>query len=103
MVVWAAGGFPKGWLQGAMTRYEAPLGRSLAVFTHELGTEIRRRLGSHPQVRVVVAGHSLGGAVVGTAERYGLDADAVLHVASAAWGMCVTRTTIRTRPVPATP
>jgi hypothetical protein len=86
MVVWAAGAFPKGWLQGTMTRNEAPLGRSLAVVTHELRTEIRRRLGPHAQVRVVVASHSFGGAVVGTAERYGLDADAVLHVASAGVG-----------------
>lgn len=34
----------------------------------------------------MVAGHSFGGAVVGTAERYGLDADAVMHIASAGVG-----------------
>jgi hypothetical protein len=86
MVVWAAGTFPKGWLQGAMARYRAPLGRALAVFSHELRAEIERRLGPDPGVRVVVAGHSFGGAVVGTAERYGLDADVVLHIASAGMG-----------------
>lgn len=86
MVVWAAGTFPKGWLQGAMTHYQTPLGKALAVFSHELRAEITRRLGPDAGVRVVVAGHSFGGAVVGTAERYGLDADAVLHIASAGMG-----------------
>jgi hypothetical protein len=86
MVVWAAGTFPKGWLQGAMTRYRAPLGRALAVFSHELRAEISRRRGPDSGVQVVVAGHSFGGAVVGTAERYGLDADVVLHIASAGVG-----------------
>lgn len=87
MVVWAAGSFPKGWLQGALTRYQNPLGRLLAVFSHELRAEIARRLGPAADgVRIVVAGHSFGGAVVGAAERHGLDADAVLHIASAGVG-----------------
>jgi hypothetical protein len=86
MVVWAAGGFPKGWLQGAFTRYQSSLGRSLAVFSHELRAEIARQRGPAAGVRIVVAGHSFGGAVVGAAERYGLDADAVLHIASAGVG-----------------
>jgi hypothetical protein len=86
MVVWAAGTFPKGWLQGAMTRYRGPLGRALAIFSQELRAEIDRRLGPGSGVEVVVAGHSFGGAVVGTAERYGLDADVVFHIASAGVG-----------------
>jgi hypothetical protein len=86
MVVWAAGTFPKGWLQGAMTRYRGPLGRALAVFSQELRSEIARRRGPDADVQMVVAGHSFGGAVVGTAERYGLDADMVLHIASAGVG-----------------
>jgi hypothetical protein len=86
MVVWAGGPFPRGWLQGAMTRHQAPLGRALAIFSHELRAEITRRRGSAAGVTVVVAGHSFGGAVVGAAERYGLDADAVLHIASAGMG-----------------
>jgi hypothetical protein len=86
MVVWAAGGFPKGWLQGSLTRYQAPLGRALAIFSHELRAEITRRRGPGAGVQVVVAGHSFGGAVIGAAERYGLDADAVLHIASAGMG-----------------
>jgi hypothetical protein len=86
MVVWAAGSFPKGWLQGAMTRYDAPLGRALAIFSQELRSEIDRRLGPDNDVRMVVAGHSFGGAVVGSAERYGLDADTVLHIASVGMG-----------------
>jgi pimeloyl-ACP methyl ester carboxylesterase len=86
MVVWAGGTFPKGWVQGSMTRYQAPLGRALAMFSHELQLELKRELGPDADVRVVVVGHSFGGAVVGAAERYGLTADAVLHVASAGVG-----------------
>jgi hypothetical protein len=86
MVVWAAGGFPQGWLHGALSRYQGSLGRSLAVFSHELRAEIGRQVGPDAGVRIVVAGHSFGGAVVGAAERYGLDADAVLHIASAGVG-----------------
>jgi hypothetical protein len=86
MVVWAAGSFPDGWLQGALSGYDTSLGRELAVFSHQLRAEIDQRLGPDNQVRMVVAGHSFGGAVVGTAERYGLDADAVLHIASVGTG-----------------
>lgn len=86
MIVWAAGTFPKGWLQGAFTSYELSLGRALADFSHELRREITYRLGSGSGVNVVVAGHSFGGAVVGAAERFGLDADVVLHIASAGMG-----------------
>jgi hypothetical protein len=86
MVVWAAGTFPKGWLQGAVTSYQHPLGRSLAVFSHELRAEIARQRGPGADVRIVAAGHSFGGAVVGAAERYGMDADTVLHIASAGVG-----------------
>jgi hypothetical protein len=86
MVVWAAGTFPKGWLQGSVTGYQLSLGRSLAVFSHELRREIVRELGADASVQVVVAGHSFGGAVVGAAEQFGLDADVVLHIASAGMG-----------------
>lgn len=82
MVVWAAGRFPKGWLQGALSYFDEPLGEALARFSHELRAEIERVRGPEAPVRVVVGGHSFGGAVVGTAERYGLDADAVFHIAS---------------------
>lgn len=83
MVVWAAGTFPKGWVQGAVTAYQRRLGQSLALFSHELRAEINRVRGPDAGVRIVVAGHSFGGAVVGAAERHGLAADAVLHLASA--------------------
>jgi hypothetical protein len=86
MVVWAAGSFPRGWVEGALSRYQAPLGRALAVFSQELRAELTSRLGPYNDVDVVVAGHSFGGAVVGAAERYGLDADIVLHIASAGMG-----------------
>lgn len=82
MVVWAAGRFPKGWLQGALSYFDEPLGEALARFSHELRAEIERVRGPNAPVRIVVAGHSFGGAVVGTAERFGLDADAVFHIAS---------------------
>jgi hypothetical protein len=86
VVIWAAGDFPQGWLQGAITRYQRALGQALALFSQELRAELARELGPGNQVRLVVAGHSFGGAVVGAAERHGLDADAVLHVASAGVG-----------------
>ncbi len=85
-MVWAAGTFPEGWFQSAMSGYARSLGRELAVFSHELRAEIDSRLGPDADVPVVVAGHSFGGAVVGAAERYGLVADAVLHIASAGMG-----------------
>lgn len=87
MVVWADGRFPKGWLRGAMSHYHVRLGRSLALFSQELRAETARVLGPDHEVQLVVAGHSFGGAVVGAAERYGLDADAVLHIASAGMGL----------------
>lgn len=86
MVVWAAGTFPKGWIQGGFSHYRQELGRALALFSDELREEVDRRRGPDNEVRIVVAGHSFGGAVVGAAERYGLDADAVLHIASAGVG-----------------
>lgn len=86
MVVWAAGHFPKGWIQGALSHFDEPLGKALAQFSHQLRAEIERVRGPNAPVRLVVAGHSFGGAVVGTAERYGLDADAVLHLASVGVG-----------------
>ncbi len=86
MVVWAGGTFPKGWIQGAFTHYHRRLGKALALFSHELRAEIDRVRGPGSGVRVVVAGHSFGGAVVGSAERFGLSADAVLHIASAGVG-----------------
>lgn len=86
VVVWAAGTFPKGWVQGAVSHYRQSLGRSLAVFSHELRQEIERVQGPDAQARIVVAGHSFGGGVVGSAEQYGLDADAVMHVASSGMG-----------------
>lgn len=86
MVVWAAGTFPKGWLQGAMSHYRQSLGRSLAVFSHELRQEIARVQGPASRAQIVVAGHSFGGGVVGSAEQYGLDADVVMHIASSGMG-----------------
>jgi hypothetical protein len=86
MVVWADGTFPQGWIQGALARYHRPLGEALAQFTHELRAELDSRLDAGPPVPIVVAGHSFGGAVVGAAELYGMDADVVLHIASAGMG-----------------
>jgi hypothetical protein len=86
VVIWAVGDFPQGWLLGAVTRYQRSLGRALALFSHELRSELARELGPDNGVRVVAAGHSFGGAVVGAAERHGLDADVVLHIASAGVG-----------------
>lgn len=85
MVVWAAGEFPSGWIEEAHTSWDGPLARALASFSHDLRQELTEAAGDH-EVKVTVAGHSYGGAVVSTAELLGLDADRILHIASAGMG-----------------
>lgn len=83
MVVWAAGEFPGGWVKESMAGFDAPLGRRLAAFSHELRAALAET-GSAATVTAI--GHSYGGAVVGEAELRGLSVDRVLHVASAGTG-----------------
>ena len=80
MVVWAGSPFPSGWIQESTPSWAQDAAIELTAFTADL----RHRLPAH--VSLTVAGHSYGGAVVGLAETYDLDADRVLHLASAGAG-----------------
>ncbi|RRS01921.1 alpha/beta hydrolase [Glycomyces terrestris] len=80
VVVWAAASWPSGWIQEAWASWSQVAARSLAAFTLDL----RAQLGDG--VAITLAGHSYGGAVVGTAETYDLEADRILHIASAGMG-----------------
>ena len=80
MVVWAGGEFPSGWFQEGMAAYAESTAPRLAAFSQDLRTRMA------PGARLIAVGHSYGGPVVGLAETHGLDADVVLHLASAGSG-----------------
>jgi hypothetical protein len=84
VVVWAGAASPSGWVQEAWASWSQIAAESLAAFTFDL----RNQLGD--DVTLTLAGHSYGGAVVGYAETFDLEADRVLHIASAGMGSDVT-------------
>lgn len=97
MVTWMGGDLPDGVVRDAPFRHYADrLGPALASFSNDLRQEIDRSPAAHNEVHaagrarvgpaVTVIGHSYGGAVVGTSEQYGLDADNVIHLESAGAG-----------------
>lgn len=83
MVVWAGAPFPSGWVEEASASWAQDAAVELVAFMADL----RGQLGA--DVPITLAGHSYGGAVVGVAETYELEADRVLHVASAGAGFGV--------------
>jgi Alpha/beta hydrolase len=84
MVTWMGGDFPNDVLTDAGFRdYADRLGPDLANFSHETRQEVDQ---AGAPARVTVMGHSYGGAAVGTSERYGLDADRVVHLESPGMG-----------------
>jgi hypothetical protein len=87
VLVWGGGDFPNGFGNAAHPDYAQNMAPHLAAFSHELRFEIRQSAaaGGHG-VNVTALGHSYGGAVVGLAERHGLDANRILHVESAGAG-----------------
>jgi hypothetical protein len=87
VLVWGGGDFPDGFGNAASPGYAQKMAPHLAAFSHELRFEIRQSAaaGGHG-VNVTALGHSYGGAVVGLAERHGLDANRILHVESAGAG-----------------
>ncbi len=85
MISWQVGEFPPGFGQAADSSYADVLAPDLAAFSHDVRQQIEHS-GASGDVRTTYLGHSYGGAVVGTAELHGLDADRVLHVASAGMG-----------------
>lgn len=85
-VVWMGGDFPDGLTNAVSASYAQDLAPRLTDFSHQLRSEIAGSAAAGNDVQVTFAGHSYGGPVVGTAEQQGLDADRVLHIASAGMG-----------------
>ncbi|MCD0444592.1 alpha/beta hydrolase family protein [Glycomyces sp. A-F 0318] len=80
VVVWAAASWPSGWVEESWASWSQVAAESLASFTFDL----RNQIGA--DTPLTLAGHSYGGAVIGYAETYDLEADQVLHIASAGMG-----------------
>lgn len=97
MVTWMGGDLPDDVPTDAPFRdYADRLAPRLASFSQDLRQEIDHSPAARNEVdgpnglrsgpAVTVIGHSYGGAVVGTSEQYGLDADNIIHVESAGAG-----------------
>ncbi|GAB3147964.1 alpha/beta hydrolase [Micromonospora sonneratiae] len=87
VVLWMDGDLPSNLFpQAPSARFADDLGPRLADFSRELRTEIGGSAAAGNNIQVTYAGHSYGGAVVGTAEQFGLDANRVLHIESAGMG-----------------
>ncbi|GAA2285351.1 hypothetical protein GCM10009853_045320 [Glycomyces scopariae] len=80
VVVWAAASWPSGWVEESWASWSQVAAQTLASFTFDL----RNQLGDG--VALTLAGHSYGGAVIGYAETFDLEADRILHIASAGMG-----------------
>lgn len=83
-VSWMGGEFPPDLVAAGSSRYADDLGPRLADFSRDLRQELD--LAGASDAHTTYVGHSYGGAVVGTAELSGLDADRVLHLESAGMG-----------------
>jgi hypothetical protein len=86
IVVWMDGDLPGAISAGSASRYAAAPAPRLVAFIPDVRQELEDTTPRHADVKITVAGHSYGGAVIGTAERLGLDANRILHVASAGMG-----------------
>lgn len=87
MISYLGGRFPTGTLaagvaNAADARYALDMAPRLVAFSED----VERRAGSIP---VTYIGHSYGGSIVGTAERFGLTADRVIYVEAAGAGVGV--------------
>ena len=80
VVVWAAASWPSGWVEESWASWSQVAAQSLASFTFDL----RNQIGA--DTPLTLAGHSYGGAVIGYAETYDVEADQILHIASAGMG-----------------
>ena len=86
MITWMGGGLPQTIFPEALSdSYSRNLGPLLSSFSKDVRMETGA-LTAGSTAHLTVAGHSYGGAVVGIAETYGLDADRVMHVESAGMG-----------------
>ncbi|WP_233211205.1 alpha/beta hydrolase [Mycobacterium sp. shizuoka-1] len=87
MITYLGGPFPTGDLltgvvDAADARYAVQMARRLVAFSED----VDRRAGEIP---VTYLGHSYGGSIVGTAERFGLTADRVVYIEAAGSGVGV--------------
>lgn len=80
IIVWAAASWPSGWIEESWASWSQVAAESLASFTFD----VRNQIGE--DTPFTLAGHSYGGAVIGYAETYDVQADQVLHIASAGMG-----------------
>ncbi|GAB3660361.1 hypothetical protein GCM10028833_39650 [Glycomyces tarimensis] len=80
VVVWAGASWPSGWIEESWASWSQVAAENLASFTFDLRAQI------DAGTPITLAGHSYGGAVIGLAETYDIDADRVLHIASAGMG-----------------
>ncbi len=79
--------FPQGLDKAADKSYAANMAPQLVAFGHEVDRAVAA---SAPGTPVTFVGHSYGGAIVGTAEQLGLNADRVVHASSAGTGIYTT-------------
>src|SRR5699024_6441280 len=88
MISWLGGDMPDSVLMNAPSPgyYADGMAADLAGFSDALRQEINHSAAAGNRVETAYVGHSYGGATVGAAEQYGLDADRVMHVASAGMG-----------------
>ena len=87
MITYLGGPFPTGELvagvaDAADARYALAMAPRLVAFSED----VERQAGDRP---VTYVGHSYGGSIVGTAERFGLTADRVIYVEAAGAGVGV--------------
>lgn len=82
MIYWADGAFPQNQ-EAALGRFNDALAPDLVDFTAEVNRTVDA---TGVDIPVTVAGHSYGGATVGTAETLGLDADRTLLIEAAGAG-----------------
>jgi hypothetical protein len=78
------GDFPQSLDKAADAKYAREMAPGLVEFGHEVDREVGR---AAPGTPVTYVGHSYGGAIVGSAEQLGLNADRVVHVESAGTGV----------------
>ena len=88
VISYLGGPFPTGQLaagvaDAADARYALQMAPRLVAFSED----VPRRAGEMP---VTYLGHSYGGSILGTAERFGLTADRVVYVEAAGAGVGVT-------------
>jgi hypothetical protein len=91
MITYLGGRFPTGDLAAGLAdaadpRYALEMAPRLAAFSEDVG---RTRDGLGRPVPITYIGHSYGGSIVGTAERFGLLADRVIYVEAAGAGVGV--------------